>query len=115
MILHPICIGLYVAMVVCWGCLPRIRKRFEWAPKTSLPIGNTTGYLSHTSHRNNVVTGKNPIWQLLERTSTVLIVGYVTSARPPTSRSLLVGKSKQRFKSKERFFTSTNWFKYQTT
>jgi fucose permease len=29
MILHPICIGLYVAMVVCWGCLPRIRKRFE--------------------------------------------------------------------------------------
>jgi len=31
-----------------------------------------------------------------------LIVGYVTSARPPTSHSLLVGKSKIAFQAKSR-------------
>lgn len=26
-VLHPICIGLYVSMVICWFCLPQIRKK----------------------------------------------------------------------------------------
>ncbi len=28
-VLHPICVGLFVGMEVCWWCLPRVRKRME--------------------------------------------------------------------------------------
>ncbi|KAL9102981.1 MAG: hypothetical protein Q9163_001934 [Psora crenata] len=28
-VLHPICVGLFGGMVVCWGCLPRVGKRRE--------------------------------------------------------------------------------------
>ncbi|MCJ1369073.1 hypothetical protein MMC20_000281 [Loxospora ochrophaea] len=28
-VLHPICIGLFASMLVCWCCLPRISKRSE--------------------------------------------------------------------------------------
>jgi fucose permease len=28
-VLNPICVGLYVVMVVCWLLLPKVRKRTE--------------------------------------------------------------------------------------
>ena len=28
-VLHPICIGLFVVMLICWFVLPRVRKRTE--------------------------------------------------------------------------------------
>jgi len=28
-VLHPVCIGLFVVMLICWFVLPRVRKRTE--------------------------------------------------------------------------------------
>jgi MFS family permease len=28
-VLHPVCIGLFVVMLICWFMLPRVRKRTE--------------------------------------------------------------------------------------
>jgi fucose permease len=34
-VLHPVCLGLYGAMMACWFALPRMHKRAEKVPRSS--------------------------------------------------------------------------------